>query len=128
MGGNRTKLGSCLFFTRACSNRHVSASTSWAVKTILFSRPKRRSRLRRPKSASSTTVRAPSLARAMPRLAVVVVLPTPPLPEQIRIVRVVDTGIPLGLDQDNLPIHRDNFDQPGCKLSTSAGSILEQRL
>jgi restriction endonuclease S subunit len=46
----------------------------------------------------------------MPRLAVVVVLPTPPLPEQIRIVRVVDTGIPLCFDQDKLQIRRDNSD------------------
>jgi hypothetical protein len=31
---------------------------------------------------------APLLASAIPRFAVKVVLPTPPLPEQIRIVRV----------------------------------------
>jgi hypothetical protein len=53
-----------------------------------FSRPKRRSKFLNPKSASSTAVEAPLLAKAMPRLAVRVVLPTPPLPEQIKIVRV----------------------------------------
>ena len=53
-----------------------------------FSSPRRRSKFLKPKSASNTAVVAPLLARAMPRFAVKVVLPTPPLPEQIRIVRV----------------------------------------
>ena len=53
-----------------------------------FSNPKRRSKFLRPKSASSTAVVAPLLASAMPRFAVKVVLPTPPFPEQINIVRV----------------------------------------
>ena len=53
-----------------------------------FSNPKRRSKFLKPKSASNTAVVAPLLARAMPRFAVRVVLPTPPLPEQINIVRV----------------------------------------
>ena len=39
------------------------------------------SRLRRPISASTTKVRCPFSASAAPRLAVVVVLPTPPFPE-----------------------------------------------
>ena len=53
-----------------------------------FSNPRRRSRFLKPKSASKTAVVAPLLASAMPRFAVKVVLPTPPLPEQINIVRV----------------------------------------
>ena len=53
-----------------------------------FSSPKRRSKFLKPKSASKTAVVAPLLARAMPRFAVKVVLPTPPFPEQIRIVRL----------------------------------------
>ena len=53
-----------------------------------FSKPKRRSKFLKPKSASKTAVDAPVLARAMPRLAVKVVFPTPPFPEQISIVRV----------------------------------------
>jgi len=53
-----------------------------------FSNPRRRSKFLKPKSASNTAVVAPLLASAMPRLAVKVVLPTPPLPEQIYIVRV----------------------------------------
>jgi len=84
--GNSDKFGSCLCLTIACSSRQLPASTSWAVKTILFSSPSNRSRLRRPKSASRTAVRTPWEARAIPRFAVRVVLPTPPLPEQIRIV------------------------------------------
>src|SRR5687768_2254278 len=46
-----------------------------------FSRPRITSRLRSPMSASTTATFLPSLARATPRFAVVVVLPTPPLPE-----------------------------------------------
>ena len=55
---------------------------------IRFSNPRRRSKFLKPKSASNTAVVAPLLASAMPRFAVKVVLPTPPLPEQINIVRV----------------------------------------
>ena len=53
-----------------------------------FSKPRRRSKFLKPKLASNTAVVAPLLASAMPRFAVKVVLPTPPLPEQIKIVRV----------------------------------------
>ena len=53
-----------------------------------FSKPRRRSKFLKPKSASNTAVDAPLLASAMPRFAVKVVLPTPPLPEQISMVRV----------------------------------------
>ena len=53
-----------------------------------FSNPRRRSKFLKPKSASNTAVVAPLLASAMPKFAVRVVLPTPPLPEQINIVRV----------------------------------------
>ena len=53
-----------------------------------FSNPKRRSKFHKPKSASNTAVVDPLLASAMPRFAVRVVLPTPPLPEQINMVRV----------------------------------------
>ena len=52
-----------------------------------FSNPRRRSKYLKPKSAYNTAVLAPLLASAMPRFAVKVVLPTPPLPEQIKIVR-----------------------------------------
>ena len=53
-----------------------------------FSNPRRRSKFLKPKSASNTAVVAPLFASAMPRFAVKVVLPTPPFPEQINIVRV----------------------------------------
>ena len=59
-----------------------------------FSKPKRRSKFLNPKSASKTAVDEPLLASAIPRFAVKVVLPTPPFPEQIKIVRVFfDTKI-----------------------------------
>ena len=58
-----------------------------------FSKPRSRSKFLKPKSASNTAVVAPLLASAMPRFAVKVVLPTPPLPEQINIVRVFSAKI-----------------------------------
>ena len=58
-----------------------------------FSNPRSRSKFLKPKSASKTAVDAPLLASAIPRFAVKVVLPTPPLPEQISIVRVFSAKI-----------------------------------
>src|SRR5678816_1903043 len=52
-----------------------------------FSRPITTSRLRRPISASTSTTECPSAASAAPRFAVVVVLPTPPLPEVMTMAR-----------------------------------------
>src|SRR3954465_3811757 len=52
-----------------------------------FSRPITTSRLRSPMSASISTTLIPSCAIAAPRLAVVVVLPTPPLPDVMTIAR-----------------------------------------
>src|SRR5262249_41697435 len=52
-----------------------------------FSRPTTTSRLRRPMSASTRTTVCPSAASAAPRFAVVVVLPTPPLPEVMTMAR-----------------------------------------
>ena len=51
-----------------------------------FSNPRRRSKFLNPKSASKTAVVAPLLASAIPRFAVNVVLPTPPLPEPTTII------------------------------------------
>ena len=68
-----------------------------------FSNPRRRSKFLKPKSASNTAVVAPLLASAMPRLAVRVVLPTPPLPEQISIVRVF-SATNLGIFQIIKPL------------------------
>src|ERR1043165_5744209 len=50
-------------------------------KTTRRSAPITRSRLRRPTSKSPTTTRCPLCASAAPSAAVVVVFPTPPLPE-----------------------------------------------
>src|SRR5690606_30670144 len=54
-----------------------------------FSSPMTTSRLRRPISASTQTTLFPSEARATPRLAVVVVFPTPPLPDVMVMTRAV---------------------------------------
>src|SRR5215471_1285821 len=53
-----------------------------------FSSPRTASRLRRPISESTTATFLPCIARAVPRFAVVVVLPTPPLPDVIVITRL----------------------------------------
>src|SRR5664279_2358274 len=45
------------------------------------------SRLRRPTSASTSATLAPACASAVPMLAVVVVLPTPPFPEVMTMAR-----------------------------------------
>ena len=58
-----------------------------------FSKPRRRSKFLKPKSASNTAVVAPLLASAIPRFAVRVVLPTPPFPEQTSIVRVFSAKV-----------------------------------
>src|SRR5512139_1614528 len=61
--------------------------TSPTSYTMRFSRPNTTSRLRRPISASRQATRFPSSASATPTLAVVVVLPTPPLPEVTVMIR-----------------------------------------
>ena len=58
-----------------------------------FSKPRSRSKFLKPKSASNTAVVAPLFANAIPRFAVRVVLPTPPFPEQISIVRVFSAKV-----------------------------------
>mmetsp|Transcript_1503 Transcript_1503/g.3412 ORF Transcript_1503/g.3412 Transcript_1503/m.3412 type:complete len:234 (+) Transcript_1503:684-1385(+) len=78
----------------ACSMRHSPSSTSMAVYMTRFSRPRSRSRLRKPMSASTSTTRYPRRAMDIPRLALVVVLPTPPLPEVITITRA-SSPVPL---------------------------------
>jgi hypothetical protein len=71
----------------ACSMRHSPSSTSMAVYITRFSSPRSRSRLRSPMSASTRHTRYPRRAMLMPRLAEVVVLPTPPLPEVMTMTR-----------------------------------------
>src|SRR6266849_1407329 len=53
-----------------------------------FSNPRTASRLRRPISESTTATFLPIIARAVPRFAVVVVLPTPPFPDVMVITRL----------------------------------------
>src|SRR5437588_1968649 len=60
-----------------------------------FSKPRTASRLRRPISASSTATFFPCMARADPRLAVVVVLPTPPLPDVIVSILLLILLLPM---------------------------------
>src|SRR5688500_8052566 len=57
------------------------------------------SRLRRPMSASISTTLCPSWASPVPRLAVAVVLPTPPLPEVMTMARPMKFLLSGGGDQ-----------------------------
>mmetsp|Transcript_32377 Transcript_32377/g.52355 ORF Transcript_32377/g.52355 Transcript_32377/m.52355 type:complete len:251 (+) Transcript_32377:649-1401(+) len=76
-----------LSLTSACSRRASPPSTSEIVYTTRFSRPSKRSRFLNPKSASRTATCLPRRAKAIPRFAVVVVLPTPPFPEVTTMTR-----------------------------------------
>ncbi|MMZ63305.1 hypothetical protein D1872_255510 [compost metagenome] len=70
-----------LSLTRAWFKRQRPSATSIKSYIILFSRPITTSRLRRPISVSTRHTFLPSNASAVPILAEVVVLPTPPLPD-----------------------------------------------
>src|SRR6202035_2908700 len=65
----------------ACGSFAAPLITLIRSKTTRRSAPSTKSRLRSPTSKSMTTTFAPSCARAAPRAAVDVVLPTPPLPD-----------------------------------------------
>src|SRR5215218_8102231 len=66
---------------RACGSLASPWATLMRSYTTRRSAPITRSRLRRPTSKSTTTTLSPPCANAAPRAAVVVVLPTPPLPD-----------------------------------------------
>src|ERR1700744_1836611 len=80
-----------------------------------------RSRLRRPTSKSMTAVLCPRSARPDEKLALVVVLPTPPLPE------VTTTIFAMGFQSVDLEgsHHEHAVDQP--HLGGLAGDVLGQR-
>ncbi len=65
----------------ACRNRQRPSITSTISYTIRFSSPRTTSRFLKPISASIHTTFPPPAAKAVARFAVMVVLPTPPLPE-----------------------------------------------
>src|SRR5688572_14650490 len=72
------------------------------------------SRLRSPMSASTRATECPSCARAAPRLAVVVVLPTPPLPD------VMTIALPMEL---LLKAGGEDAGQPTAVLLDDDGSV-----
>ena len=73
----------------ACFKRQLPSTTSTRLYTILFSRPSTTSRFLKPVSVSIITTFLPSLARPVPILAVVVVLPTPPFPDVTTITSLI---------------------------------------
>ena len=79
--GSTNRLSQCLSLIRAW----LSVASFWMTLiksyTTRRSQPMMRSRLRRPTSKSMTAVLCPFKARPLAMLALVVVLPTPPLPE-----------------------------------------------
>ena len=75
------RLSQFLSLMSACLSDTSPLMTLIMSYTTRRSQPMMRSRLRRPTSKSMTTVLLPRMARPLEKLALVVVLPTPPLPE-----------------------------------------------
>src|SRR5215470_18224985 len=92
-----------------------------------FSRPITTSRLRRPMSASTSTTLAPSCAIAAPRLQVVVVLPTPPLPDVMTIARpmsvLLHTRGQAARKSSPEPLDHDGLGGGVCDLGAVAGTV-----
>ena len=72
-------------FISACLSLHLPSATSTRSYTILFSNPITTSKFLSPMSVSTNTTFLSASANAAPKLAVVVVLPTPPFPDVITI-------------------------------------------
>src|SRR4051812_3138345 len=79
--GSSQRFSSRLSRIKACGSLATPWTTLMRSKTTRRSAPITRSRLRRPTSKSTTTTFCPFWASAAPSAAVVVVFPTPPLPE-----------------------------------------------
>src|ERR1700681_4563510 len=79
--GSSHKFSKRLSRIRACESLATPCTTLIRSKTTRRSAPITRSRLRSPTSKSTTTTDWPDCAKAAPRAAVDVVLPTPPLPD-----------------------------------------------
>src|SRR5246127_598550 len=90
--------------------------------TTRRSQPMIRSRLRRPTSKSITAVLWPRSARPDEKLALVVVLPTPPLPEVTTTIFAMEFGPELKLERGH---DEDAVDEP--HLRGLAGHVLGQR-
>src|SRR5262245_24381856 len=92
-----------------------------------FSRPMTTSRLRRPMSASISTTLAPSCAMAAPRLHVVVVLPTPPLPDVMTIARPMSVLLhargKAARKSSQEPLDHDGLAGDICDLGTAARPV-----
>src|SRR5688500_11908258 len=94
------KLSSRLSLISACLIEASPCTTLTKSYTTRRSQPMIRSRLRRPTSKSITATFLPRRARPQARLALVVVLPTPPLPDVTTMisVNVVLRGAPVACD------------------------------
>src|ERR1041384_496942 len=92
-----------------------------------FSRPMTTSRLRRPMSASISTTLPPSCAIAAPRLQVVVVFPTPPLPDVMTIARPMNVLLhacgKAARKSSQEPLDHDGLAGGVCDLGTVARTV-----
>src|SRR3569623_768909 len=79
--GSSHRFSSRLSLIRACGSLATPCTTLMRSNTTRRSAPITRSRLRKPTAKSTTTTLSPRCASAAPSAAVVVVLPTPPLPD-----------------------------------------------
>ena len=92
----------CLSRTSVCSIVHFPSKKSKQLNTIRFSSPNIRSKFLNPVSASISRTLEPNSLKQTPKLAVTVVLPTPPLPEVTTIIRAIDFFLTFMQSVENL--------------------------
>ncbi len=96
--GSRNSPSKRLSLMSPCFRRQLPSTTSTRSYTIRFSSPITTSRFLRPISASTRATFLPNTASPQPRFAVVVVLPTPPLPLVITITSLIHVPPNLRVD------------------------------
>src|SRR3954471_2323908 len=119
--GSTNRFSHCLSLISVWCRLASSLITLIRSYTTRRSQPMIRSRLRRPTSKSMTAVLCPRSARPDEKLALVVVLPTPPLPEVTTTIFAMEIGS-LELEGSH---HEDAVDQP--PLGGLAGDFPGQR-
>src|SRR6266550_8203284 len=118
--GSSQRFSSRLSRIKACGSLATPCTTLMRSNTTRRSAPITRSRLRRPTSKSTTTTLSPFWASAAPSAAVVVVLPTPPLPDVTTRTLAID-------DLLSRLIQRGNFHgvalQPGLRRAVAERDV-----
>ena len=108
------KLSHCLSLIRAWFKVASPLITLMKSYTTRRSHPMIKSRFRKPTSKSITTVLKPRKARPDEKLALVVVLPTPPLPEVTTTIFVMNKPL---ITYKNATRNFTTFALPTCRLA-----------